>query len=442
MEKNIFKYKNYKHIDKKRKIDEINGLVKNKNFIIKHGFYPFLSYTDLSEKYVKIGKNEYRRKEKERPIKYASHIDRYIYQWYSYLFNNKYNEYCNIHNLNKSVIAYRTCMKGKTNIEFSKVAFDYIKQTKECYVLVSDFSNFFDNIEHSLLKDNICRILNVEKMEDDYYKVYKSMTSYSYIEKDVIIQYLIENNIETFESIKKCDSLLDNTEWKKVKKDLKNSIIKNKKTYGIPQGSPLSGIFANIYMIDFDEKMSQFAYSNNGIYMRYSDDIIIVIPKSKIESIRTIWNEIEKVKKDYSTMIINIDKTCGYLYENNEITSLHNELLGMKDGKRCISYLGFSFDGKNIKFRDKTLTKFFNKLYKKIDYMLEREKRRIEVGKKRHTKIDKHQIIKEVTRINSKSRKFIDYVNRATKVYPNEKYICGFKREVKEKIFNRFNKAN
>ena len=146
MEKNIFKYKNYKHIDKKRKIDEIKDLVKNKNFITKHGFYPFLSYTDLSEKYVKIGKNEYRRKEKERPIKYASHIDRYIYQWYSYLFNNKYNEYCNIHYLNKSVIAYRTCMKGKTNIEFSKVAFDYIKQTKECYVLVSDFSNFFDNI--------------------------------------------------------------------------------------------------------------------------------------------------------------------------------------------------------------------------------------------------------------------------------------------------------
>lgn len=50
--------------------------------------------------------------------------------------------YDKYYNLNKSVISYRTCMKGKTNIEFSKLAFYYINHTKECYVLVSDFSNF------------------------------------------------------------------------------------------------------------------------------------------------------------------------------------------------------------------------------------------------------------------------------------------------------------
>lgn len=439
MKQRIFKYKNYKHIDKKRDISEIINLVKNKKFVIEHGFYPFLSYDDHAEKYKKVAKKEYERKTKDRPIKYASHIDRYIYQWYSYLLNEKYNDFCEKNNMNKSVIAYRTCLKGKTNIEFSKIAFDFIKKSKECYILVSDFSSFFDNIEHSILKKNLCRILDTKILEEDYYKVLRSMTSYSYIKKDVLTNYLIENKIETKESLKKCNSLLDNTEWKKVKKDLKKDIIKNDKSYGIPQGSPLSGLFANIYMIDFDKKMVEYVSERNGLYMRYSDDLIIVIPKSEVASISSIWNKIEGLKKEYSTMIINLDKTCGYLYEKNTIKSLHNDLIGMENGKNSISYLGFSFDGRYIRFRDKTLTKFFYKLYRKIDSMKARETERIKLGKKRQTKIDKHQIIKETVRENSKSRKFIDYVNRACKVYPQEKYICGFKKRAKEKIFNRFN---
>lgn len=37
-------------------------------------------------------------------------------------------------------------------------------------------------------------------------------------------------------------------------------------------------------------------------------------------------------------------------------------------------------------------------------------------------------------------KKFIDYVNRAKKVFPNEKYIINFRMNVKVKIFRRFEK--
>lgn len=446
MEHNIFKIKHYKHIDKPIKLNdlpEIRKKVKNKEYIIHHGFYPFISYTRKFDKFIKTRDSNkkvvYKRKPKSRPIKYASHIDRCIYQWYSYIINNAYNDYCYLNGLNNCVIAYRTCLKGKTNIEFAKIAFDFIKQSQSCYILVSDFTNFFDNIDHKQLKNKLCEILGVDRMEQDFYKVFRSMTKYAYIEKETILNYLKSKNV-TEKVIKNNNSLFEQIPWNVAKKELKKEIQVNKNSYGIPQGSPLSGVFANVYMIDFDKEVNNYVKSKRGLYLRYSDDVIIVVPTDKVDSIEEIWHKLSKIKEDYKTLEMNINKTSGYIYENNQIKSLHEKIIGMKNGGKSINYLGFSFDGKNVKFRDKTLTKFFYKMYRKIDDMKRREEERIIKGKKRHTKIDKHQILKKLDVNNKEKRKFIDYVNRAKKVFKNEKYIVNFRKNIKEKIFKRFEK--
>lgn len=441
MQKNIFKQKTYKHIDKVVDIKDVELKIKNPSYIISHGFYPFLSYTLEFRKYTEEINEDTKHhwKIKPRPIKYASHIDRCIYQWYSYLLNEKYNSYCNKNDLNNSAIAYRTCLRGKTNIEFASIAFNFIKKCESCYILVSDFSSFFDFIEHKKLKENICKVMGLTELSEDFYKVFRSMTKYSYIEKQDIIDYLINKGLETEDSIKKNNSLFESISWKEAKKELKDKIETNKGTYGIPQGSPLSGIFANVYMIDFDQKANEYAKSKKGLYMRYSDDLIMIIPTNEVNSINDIWDELSKIKKDYSTLKMNISKTSGYLYENNQIISLHSQVPNMQKGGKFISYLGFSFDGKYIKFRDKTLTKFFYKFYRKIDGMVFRESIRLKKGIKKQTKIDKHRILKELNS-NGESRKFIDYVNRAKRVFKNEKYIMNFRNEVKEKTFVRFEK--
>ncbi len=442
----ILKPRIYKHIDKVIKAKDlvkVKRKIENKNYIIHHGFYPFISYTINFNKYIKIkdenNKIYYQRKPKPRPIKYASHIDRCIYQWYSYKINNAYNDYCDRNDLNTCVIAYRTCLKGQTNIEFAKKAFDFIKRNQSCYVLVSDFTDFFDNIDHEKLKNKLCEILCTSKLEHDFYKVFKSMTRYTYIEKDAILQYLKTKNI-TDEIIKKNNSLFDQIPWNVAKKDLKKELKINKESYGIPQGSPLSGVFANVYMLDFDKSMNEYVKSKNGLYLRYSDDLIIIIPTNKSNSIEEIWQEISKIKEDYKTLKMNINKTSGYIYNSRKITSLHQDIEGMKNGGEIINYLGFSFDGKNIKFRDKTLTKFFYKLYRKIDDMKKREQDRLVKGKKKHTKIDKHQILKILNGNNKEERKFIDYANRAKRVFKGEKYITNFRKNIKNKVFKRFDK--
>lgn len=442
--KEILKPRYYKHIDKIVNIKDVESKIKNKEFVINHGFYPFLSYTIKFKKFSKEINEDtnHHWKVKDRPIKYAAHIDRCIYQWYSYNLNNYYNKYCEKNDLNNSAIAYRTCLKGKTNIDFAAIAINFIKKCNSCYILVSDFSSFFDFISHDKLKYNMCKVMNIEKLEDDWYKVFKSMTKYSYIERYDIEEFLINNGIETKESIKTRNSLFDNICWKDAKKKLRDKINVNKDGFGIPQGSPLSGVLANVYMIDFDIKANNYAKSKNGLYMRYSDDLIMIIPKSKVLSINELWNELSNIKMEYKTLKMNINKTSGYLYENNQVTSLHEQIDGMQNGGNFISYLGFSFDGKYIKFRDKTLTKFFYKLYRKIDSMVLREKYRIQKRKKRHTKIDKHRILKSLKSSQGESRKFIDYVNRARKIFPNEKYIVNFRKNIKRKVFERFEKEN
>lgn len=442
MKRKIFKPRYYQHIDKIIDIKDVIDKVKDKEYIKRHGFYPFISYKLEFKKFTKEinEKTHHHWKIKERPIKYASHIDRCIYQWYSYILNNKYNRYCDVNNLNQASIAYRTNLKGKTNIEFAKTAFDFIKRSDECYILVSDFSSFFDFIDHDLLKKYLCEVLATDKLADDFHKIFKSMTKYSYIEKAVIEKYLISKNIETYESLKSNNSLFEKISWNEAKKDLKENIKSNDKNYGIPQGSPLSGVFANVYMIFFDKMVNEYAISNNGLYMRYSDDLIIIIPKNKVDSIQEIWDKLSEVKKFYPNLIMNIEKTSGYLYKNGKINSLHESIEGMEKSGNFISYLGFSFDGQYVRFRDKTLTKFFYKLYKKIDNMKYREKLRLIKAKKKHSKIDKHRILKELNCSTKESRKFIDYVNRASKVFSHEKYITGFRKKVKSKIFYRFEK--
>ena len=443
MNNKIFKSKSYKHIDEPFDVKHAVNNIKNDRWVISHGFYPFISYEMCFKKYSKEidETTKHHWKEKKRPIKYSSHIDRYIYQWYSYLLNIAYNDYCKKNDISKAAIAYRTCLKGMTNIEFTKIAFDFMKNKGDCYVLVSDFSKFFDYIEHKKLKEKICEIMNKEQLPDDYYKVFRSMTKYAYIEREIIEKYLIQEKIETKETLKHTKSFFENISWRDSNKDLKQYIIRNNDEYGIPQGSPLSGIFANIYMIDFDKKVNEYVKQKSGLYMRYSDDLIIVLPKDNVSSPDEIWSKLQSIKNEYMYLMLNKDKSSIYLYSDKKVISLHNEVVGMKESANEINFLGFSFDGKYIKFRDKTLTKFFYKLYRKIDTMKQREEIRIKKGRKRKSKIDKLRIINSIRYSNHEKRKFIDYVKRAQKVYPTERYITNFKKKSIEKIILRFQKT-
>ena len=52
--------------------------------------------------------------------------------------------------------------------------FDAIRSFPQCFILVGDFTNFFDNLEHQYLKKMMCEVLGVERLPQDYFSVFKT----------------------------------------------------------------------------------------------------------------------------------------------------------------------------------------------------------------------------------------------------------------------------
>jgi hypothetical protein len=178
---NIFKYKRYSHFDSKKDIKHWFAYIKEPKNICSHGFYPFIHFT--------MKKYTYRNgatRTKPREICYSSHIDRYIYEYYNYLLNESYNSYAKSTGINKCAVAYRNNLH-QNNITIAKEVFNFIKSGDDKYfILISDFTGYFDKIDHKNLKKNLEIVLNVDRLPDDWYKVFKSVTKYSYIDLDII----------------------------------------------------------------------------------------------------------------------------------------------------------------------------------------------------------------------------------------------------------------
>jgi hypothetical protein len=104
---------------------------------------------------------------------------------------------------------------------------------------------------------------------------------------------------------------------------------------GIPQGSPISALLSNIYMMEFDEQISKYVKAYGGSYLRYCDDILLILPGSKeSEAIRVVGEKVKEIRLE-----IQESKT--------EVCRFGNSINGYR-ADRPLQYLGFIFDGQNI----------------------------------------------------------------------------------------------
>ena len=355
--------KKYAHFDEKVSLDRVWNYIRNPDNITKHGFYPFIHYEKKFNKFTKkdgVGCI----KEKSRHLCYSAHVDRYIYSYYGYLLNQQYNEYLEKRNMDMVAVAYRDNLH-KSNIHFAKKAFDCIRETEESFVIIGDFSHFFDSLEHDYLKKQICNILDVKLLPPDYYAVFKNITRYASWELTDLLK--LNNLTDSEEDIQILNSkcrVLSEKEFKKYKKKF---VIRHKENYGIPQGSAISAVLANIYMTTIDEKMHKLASEVNGLYMRYSDDFIIILPIISEDRFKKVLNDIMGEIKLIPNLILQPDKTQIYKYKDTILKSCNMLFLDdMVNGKDEIDYLGFTFDGKEVTIRHKTISKYYYRLYRKL----------------------------------------------------------------------------
>ena len=130
--------KGYAHFDLRTDITKVSEYISNPEKVARHSFYPFIHYVMRMDKYnKKTGV-----KPKTREICYAAHMDRCIYQYYSAILNENYNKYLIEQNIESVPVAYRTNLK-KSNIHIAHEAFQFIRENKNCLVLIGDFTGFF-----------------------------------------------------------------------------------------------------------------------------------------------------------------------------------------------------------------------------------------------------------------------------------------------------------
>lgn len=420
----------YSHFDYHTDITKCWDYISNTDNICKHGFYPFIYYKKDMSKY---SFEERRPKEKHRDICYASHIDRCIFQLYNFMLNEYYNEECIQLGIQDVAVAYRTNFEKQNNIDFAKRAIQFIRDKGNCYVMIGDFTKFFDNLDHQYLKKQWCGLLHSDRLPADHYAVFKNITQYSYFELTKLLE------IHGLDNSSKGRRELNAKRRVLTPQNLKQNasyLHKNDKC-GIPQGSPMSGVLANIYMLEVDKLIYDFVSIYSGLYMRYSDDFIIVLPHMDEGTAISALTKIGDLFNDSNRpgLTLQPSKTQYYYFYEGGIENCGKKIHEDADcsNRRHLNFLGFTFDGNKVSLRAKTVSKYYQRMRHKAKTIAKSNG-----YTKNGNRISKKNLyIKYSVRgATNKSGNFLTYVNRAqeSRRFGEDEQIAVVSKRNMEKI--------
>ncbi len=401
--------KSYAHFDRRTSLGSGSTLAKvlNREWVAKHAFWPLIQFEKSKDRFAgkKKGSPAHLIKKSPRIIRYCSHIDRCIYQRYAFLLDRMHNKLAIDKGIDDAAIAYRT-NKPRTNLHHAKRALDFIENTGECLVLVSDFKSYFDRIDHRLLKQSICNLMNINGLPADYYAVFKNVTGYSSWKWSSIMRYWksVDPSM-TRKDVNSKDVVLPQDVFRDLSK---SEVMRNRKEIGVPQGCPISSVLSNIYLIDFDCDIQNFVTNLNGLYMRYCDDLFVAIPSQGAREDQRLLDSLTAKLKSYQGIAIQKDKTSAMRYERaygGRIVELDEEF-HETDRKVSLDYLGISFDGSRRSIRSKSVSKYYYRMHKKARTIARQQKGRKNI----------YAVYSERSKQISGKKSFIDYAKAAANV--------------------------
>lgn len=368
--------------------------------VARHPFLPFIGRTQFERRYKR---NERKVRTKERPLRYAAHKDARIYARYAQILGKAYECELTRRKIGECVVAYRKMATKSSNITAAKQAFDFISEFGECDVVTADVSSFFDNLDHDRLKSLWCMLLGCNRLPADHFAVFKQLTRYRFVDLD---HFLAEAEISPSSLSRESrpgksrKRFGDMDQLREIfKRD--GVVEKHDDSFGIPQGSPVSAVLSNIYMLELDSALAEYAASVGGLYRRYSDDILMVIPAGKAdEALVRVRNELDAVD-----LASNEDKESVHEFRVDDDLVLRADV--------PVEYLGFDFNGRRTVLKRKTITRFQQRTTRKIKSARSAARAR---GALRLNRKKIHERCTHVGRSN-----FVSYAKRAARTfYPDE----------------------
>jgi len=306
--------------------------------VIKHSFLPFVGFEQIERRIDFETEPFWTITDKSRPIRYASHNDSAIHSYYSDELSQLYEDRLKDLGLDDCVLAYRSGIGS--NITFAKQLFDEAKSRGTCVVACYDVTKFFDSMQHERLERAILKVLRRSQLPRDWISIFNRITRYEWVDSRQL-RKIVGKSLEQH---RLCSI-------QQFRNKVRPIIQTNSSGFGIPQGSPLSGLLANVYMLPFDTKMRDFINQLGGSYRRYSDDIAIIIPG---------FGDLNATEMALNMMLsdeclrLNNKKTCvTHLYPMGTTQVYDGDIL---------QYLGFTYDGERILLRPSSLARFYKKM--------------------------------------------------------------------------------
>ena len=336
--------------------------------VIQHAFFPFIEYP---ERWTKFAFKGVKGKEKSRPIMYASRRDSCIYSHYREILAEAYEAEIKKRGIETAVLAYRRIPRidargNKSNIHFAEEVFRQIRHFGDCQVYTLDISKFFENIDHPALKRLWMKLLDFAVMPADHFHVFRGVTRYASVNREKLYRAL--GFIGTTKPAGRIGYLVKRVPLQVCtgqvfRQEVVPLIRTNDLGRGIPQGSPISDVLANLYMLEFDTEMVKELGKVGGSYRRYCDDILLVIPGHS--SNPQYWLDFVGSRIASCGGHLQIQDTKSTVHRFSRILGTNRQscdrLLGTA-GRNGLEYLGFRFDGQKIFIRDSTRSRLQRKM--------------------------------------------------------------------------------
>lgn len=371
--------KNYPHFDAPISLNEIENIVKSPIRVAQNPFYPFLRYFDEWQPF--RSQPDGKPDKKSRPIRYASRRDAYVFAYYRHLLSQPYERRLDELGISECPIAYRHIPfkvsrgGGKCNIDFAKDAFDGIERLGNCVAIALDIEKYFERLDHSKIYSLWCELLGVERLPRDHHAVFKNITQYRYVDQKEAYRRLgfltlrekdgqwVEGYTIPFRKMPKQLCTTKEFQQKICGNDptLPSIIKKNEDGFGIPQGAPISDLIANFYLMYFDKDVADYVRQLGGCYMRYSDDILLILPGNHEVAHQAKQFVTDKIRLFGDNLFIKEKKTCIVQFQQTTSGLTFKHIEGQQ-GKNGLEYLGFRFDGRRVYLRESTISRFYRKV--------------------------------------------------------------------------------
>lgn len=344
----------------------------NPAVVSRHAFSPLIHYTKTETRYKKCPKTRVRTiTQKERPIKYAAHRDACILSYYAHQINQALDTRYEAMGISDNVIAYRAL--GRGNYDFAAEAMAYAQAEAPVVILAFDITSFFDTLDHGLLKRRLKSLLGVHELSDDWYKVFRSVTQFHYVNLEELkahpafrprLKEKSRDRIASMEELK-AEGITFHP----------NPELAKGHRRGIPQGTPISAAVSNLYMMEFDAAARAYCDQVHALYRRYSDDILVICKPDDAPAI-----EAEILR------LVAVEKL--------EIAPHKTEKISFEKGRtrppttKAAQYLGFTFDESGPAIRESSLARQWRKMRRAMRRAKKSAKWRIAAGLpgKVHTK--------------------------------------------------------